>query len=299
MDQFHQSLLDLVRTALDEDIGRGDLTSLACLEPGPVTGAIVAKSDGVLSGTEAARLVFHIVDSANELQFLKADGKSFSAGDRVAQIRGFNQTVLASERVALNFLGHLSGVATKTSRFVQLLRAAGVNNVQILDTRKTTPGWRLLEKQAVSHGGGANHRMGLYDQVLIKDNHIASAGSITDAVRMTREFLNSPDFRLQFETDAQKILIEVEVESEEQLREAIAVGVDRLLLDNQSPESLASMVSVARSLNPAVGLEASGNVSLENIVEVARSGVDFVSVGAITHSAPVADFSLRLQPEQS
>lgn len=286
-----RTIQEIVKTAIDEDIGRGDLTSLACLEANPVSAKIIAKSGGVLSGIHAARTTFAIIDSANDLCFHLKDGQRFSAGDEIAVVNGFNQTVLASERVALNFLGHLSGIATLTRSFVD---AVAGTRARILDTRKTTPGLRILEKQAVVHGGGLNHRFGLYDMVLIKDNHIASAGSISEAVRRLREFIETPEFRLQFELDAERLLIEVEIESADQLREAIAAGIDRLLLDNRSPDELRSLVSIARGLNPAVELEASGNVRLDSVHAIAQSGVDYISVGALTHSAPIVDFSLRV-----
>jgi nicotinate-nucleotide pyrophosphorylase (carboxylating) len=285
-------MLKLVKAALAEDIGCGDLTSLGCLEPNPVKAVIVAKSSGTVSGIEPLVFVFKTVDSANRLKLCKRDGDTFEPGDEIVQLDGFNLTILASERTALNFLGHLSGIATMTHRFVERIR--DYPNCRILDTRKTTPGWRLLEKMAVVHGGGINHRTGLYDMVLVKDNHIASAGSIKDAVSKMREFLKSREFRAQFDTDAEKILIEVEVTSEPELTEAIEAKVDRLLLDNQSPESLHNLVSVARRLDPGVKLEASGNVSLETVASIAATGVDFISIGAITHSAPVSDFSLRI-----
>ena len=152
---------------------------------------------------------------------------------------------------------------------------------------------RFLEKMAVCHGGGVNHRFGLYDMILIKDNHIASSGSIVGAVQMARDYLQSRDFRIQFQTEAEKILIEVEVTDEAQLREAISARVDRLLLDNQTVDSLRKLVQVARSLDPSIKLEASGNVSLDTVAAIASTGVDFISVGAITHSAPVVDFSLQ------
>ncbi|MBU0983722.1 MAG: carboxylating nicotinate-nucleotide diphosphorylase [candidate division Zixibacteria bacterium] len=290
MDPYYKFMIQLVKAALDEDIGRGDLTSFGALEPGPAHARIVAKCDGVLSGVEPALLVFETVDSANTVVFTKKDGERFVRGDIIAEIDGFNQTLLSSERAALNFLGHLSGVATKTAAFVEKVRGT---SVRILDTRKTLPGWRHLEKRAVVHGGGMNHRAGLYDMVLIKDNHIASAGSVTQAVGAVRDFMQTPDFRLQFEARAEEILIEVEVENDKQLREAIAAGVDRLLLDNQSTESLKQLVATARGLNPSIQLEASGNIALDNVAETARTGVDFISVGAITHSAPVADFSMK------
>jgi nicotinate-nucleotide pyrophosphorylase (carboxylating) len=292
MDPYFKATTDLVKTALAEDIGRGDLTSLGCLDPGPIKAQIVAKSEGVLSGVTQAQMVFDIVDSANSVDFERQEGEPFVYGNIIAQIDGFNQTVLASERVALNFLGHLSGVATMTRRFVDRIPASSA--CRILDTRKTTPGWRLLEKQAVVHGGGTNHRFGLYDMALIKDNHIASAGSIAEAVGHMREYLTTRDFRLQFDAVGEKILIEVEVTGEAQLIEAITAKVDRVLLDNQSIESLASLVRIARRLDPTVQLEASGNVSLDTVAAIAATGVDFISVGSLTHSAPVSDFSLQV-----
>ena len=287
-------IVALVKAALAEDIGPGDLTSLACLEPNPVKAQIVAKSDGVLSGLVPLALTYEIVDSANAVTPMINDGDVYSRGDVVVEIDGFNQTVLASERVGLNFLGRLSGIASLTRQFVDRI---GERNCRMLDTRKTTPGWRRLEKDAVRHGGGANHRMGLYDMVLIKDNHIASAGSITNAVALTREFLDTPDFRLQFDCKAEDIEIEVEVTTESELLEAIAAGVERLLLDNQSLESLGRLVKVARDTNPDILLEASGNVTLETVSDIAATGVDFISAGALTHSAKAADFSMKVVPD--
>jgi nicotinate-nucleotide pyrophosphorylase (carboxylating) len=284
-------ILALVKAALAEDIGPGDLTSLACLEPDPLKARIVAKCDGVVSGIRPLLATFEIVDSANVITPVKHDGDSFVRGDEIVRLDGFNQTLLASERVALNFLGRLSGIAGLTRRFVDSVAGTGC---VILDTRKTTPGFRLLEKEAVRHGGGANHRIGLYDMVLIKDNHIASAGSIRKAVDLTRQFLRTSDFRLQFDARAEEIEIEVEISSPEQLSEAIDCGVSRLLLDNQSLDSLTALVQTARKLNPAVKLEASGNVSLESVAAIAATGVDFISIGALTHSAGVADFSMKV-----
>jgi len=291
MDVYHRQMLDLVRAALNEDIGPGDITSLSCLLPDRIRAEIVAKSDGILSGVEAVTLAFQLVDSANRVNFLKQNGDRFRSGDRVTEIEGYNHTILTSERVALNFLGHLSGIATFTGQFVAKLKG---HKCRILDTRKTTPGYRLLEKRAVLHGGGTNHRVGLYDMVLIKDNHIAVCGSVSEAVRMAREYLASADCRQQFGGGLDKVEIEVEVSTEPQLAEAIAAGVDRLLLDNQSVESLAALVGKARALKPDVKLEASGNVTLDNVTAIAATGVDFISSGAITHSAPSSDFSLRV-----
>lgn len=290
-ETLYDSTLSLVKTALTEDIGRGDLTSLACIEPGPAKARLIAKSSGVLSGLMPALLVFHIVDSANRVFPHRKDGEPFDIGDTILDITGFNLTILSSERVAINFLAHLSGIASLTHKFAEKIKPA---TCRILDTRKTTPGWRQLEKLAVVHGGGYNHRMGLYDMVLVKDNHIAAVGSVRAAVQATRRYLDSPEFRVQFMADAAQIKIEVEVTSEQQLREAIESGVDRLLLDNQSVESLARLVKLSRSINAQVELEASGNVSLDTVAAIAATGVDFISVGAITHSAPVSDFSLQI-----
>lgn len=295
-DKYYKSVSALIKSALNEDVGPGDLTSLACLDPNNLKANIIAKSSGILSGIKPVLMTFDIVDSANIIRPFKNDGDKFESGDIIFDIEGFNQTVLTSERTALNFLGRLSGIATLTSQFVEKIKDT---NCQLLDTRKTTPGWRLLEKEAVVHGGGKNHRFGLYDMILIKDNHIASTGSIKKAVEFAREYLNTPDFRLQFESTADDIQIEVEISTAEQLREAIDIGVKRLLLDNQSVEQLKELVSLAKKIDPDIELEASGNVNLGNVAEIASTGVDFISIGAITHSAVSSDFSLNLIERQN
>jgi nicotinate-nucleotide pyrophosphorylase (carboxylating) len=290
-DKYYKSVLALIKAALSEDVGPGDITSLACLDPNNLKATVIAKSSGILSGVKPALMTFDTVDSANIIRPLKNDGDSFKSGDIILDIEGFNQTVLTSERTALNFLGRLSGIATITSQFVKKVKNT---KCQILDTRKTTPGWRLLEKDAVVHGGGKNHRYGLYDMILIKDNHIASTGSIKKALEFTKEYLNTPDFRLQFDCTADDIEIEVEISTLKQLKEAIEAGVKRLLLDNQSIDQLSKLVKLSRELNADVILEASGNVTLENVAEVASTGVDYISIGAITHSAISSDFSLNI-----
>lgn len=291
MEKLEKSVISLIKAALEEDIGSGDLTSLACLEPEPIKAEIVAKSAGVLSGLKPASLVFETVDSATVVRPLLKDGDRFRPGDTVIEIEGFNQTILAAERTALNFLAHLSGVATLTAKFVEKVQGTGC---RILDTRKTTPGWRLLEKMAVVHGGGGNHRFGLYDMILIKDNHIAAAGSVTEAVKKAKAYLRSDHLGSQFGLSAGEVEIEVEVTSDRQLTEAVEAGAGRLLLDNQSPELLRKLVALARRLNPDVKLEASGNVSLDNVAAIAATGVDCISIGALTHSAPASDLSLRV-----
>ena len=291
MKRQNPSVLSLVRSALDEDIGRGDVTSLAALEPDLVKGVIIAKSEGVLSGLAPAIISFQKVDSANKLTPLLNDGDRFRPSDTIIELEGLNQTLLTAERTALNFLAHLSGVATLTRRYVDEISGS---DCRILDTRKTTPGFRHLEKAAVRHGGGENHRFGLYDMVLIKDNHITAAGSISAAIDRTRDWLASADYRIQFDRQGDDVAIEVEISSAEELTEAIKAGVKRLLLDNQSMDGLRELVRLARALNPDVKLEASGNVTLDNVAAVAATGVDYVSVGALPHSAPACDFSMKL-----
>lgn len=295
MSEPDPRLIQLVQLALQEDIGSGDLTSLACLDRRRVRARIRAKSSGVLSGTVPTKLSFELLDPATRVQSIVADGRSFKAGDVVFHIEGNDQPILTAERTALNFLAHLSGIATVTRRFVDAIQQSGPSHsCRMLDTRKTTPGLRMLEKAAVKHGGGCNHRIGLYDMVLIKDNHIAAAGSITSAVEKVRDYLAHSKFDTS-DTDAAKpIEIEVEVTNEDELREAVDLGIERLLLDNQSLESLTRLVETARELRGDLKLEASGNVSLENVAAVALTGVDFISAGALTHSAPASDFSLEL-----
>lgn len=296
--ELFKDTLAVVKRALAEDIGSGDLTTLACLEPFPLKGKIIAKSDGILSGIEPFMMTFEIVDSANVVGFLKKNGDTFKCGDDIAVIEGFNQTILTSERVALNFLSHLSGVATLTSEFVKKVNDAGHTKCKIVDTRKTIPGLRRLQKAAVLHGGGANHRLGLFDMMLIKDNHIAAAGSITRAVELMREYLKSPEFDLQFNMKGKDVQVECEVTSAAQVKEAIECGIKRLLLDNQTMESLKKLVQLAKKLNPEMKLEASGGMSLDNAADIASTGVDFISIGALTHSAPAVDFSLGVMESQ-
>lgn len=279
-----------VELALMEDIGPGDITTLGCLPDGVGKGEIVAKSDGFLAGLPLVETVFTKLDPKMRIDCLKFDSQPFRRGDRIAIIEGNRRALLTGERTALNFLGHLSGIATLTSKFVDKIRESGA---KILDTRKTTPGLRHLEKYAVACGGGENHRYGLYDLALVKDNHIAAAGTITAAVENLRNFLKSQEFQEQFVTEPDDIEIEVEVTSEAELKEALDCDVNRLLLDNQTPESLKKLVDVARALRPAVLLEASGNVTIDNVAALAASGVDFISIGALTHSAPSSDFSME------
>jgi len=272
----------LVARALVEDIGKGDVTAEAVIgDRDEARAEIVQKQPGVVFGLDAAAEVFRQA-GAGGLVVAAAEGEW---RDRVpaivATVSGPARALLAAERTALNFLCHLSGVATLTARFVEAAEGSGA---KILDTRKTTPGLRALEKAAVKAGGGTNHRMGLDDAILIKDNHALLVGGVAEAVRRAREA------RPEME-------VEVECGDLDEVREAVAAGADRLLLDNMEPEGLREAVAAVREAGGerSPTLEASGGVGLENVAEIAATGVDFVSVGALTHSAPALDLSMRLE----
>ena len=273
--------LHLIDLALEEDRGTGDWTTRWTVPTRTRANAtIVAKAHGVIAGTALASAVFLRLEPRSEIDIIAADGDRVRPGEPVMRVRGPARALLTGERVALNFLQRLSGVATLTRSFVDAVAGSGA---RILDTRKTTPGWRVLEKAAVRAGGGANHRAGLWDMVLIKDNHKAIAGGLAEAVARVRE------------QNARKLPVTVEVHSIEELDAALAAGVDRLLLDNFSTAELARMVARARQADAPPEIEASGNMSLDRVGEVAATGVDFISVGALTHSAPAFDLSLRLE----
>ena len=277
-EELIQAARPLIDLALAEDVGPGDITTQATIPEGATGEAVIlAKAHGVLAGLPVAAEVFRRVDRGIRFEELAQDGEPVAPGDVVARLSGPLRGILTGERVALNFLSHLSGIATLTAEFVT---AVAPYRAVILDTRKTTPGWRSLEKYAVRCGGGRNHRLGLYDMVLIKDNHIAACGSIYEAVRRVR-------------AAGVKVPIEVEVKDLDELAEALSLEVDRILLDNMDLEELREAVRLAGGKVP---LEASGGVTLENVAEVAACGVDFISVGAITHSAPALDLSLEILP---
>ena len=266
----------LIDLALAEDVGKGDVTTVATVPEGKEGRAvIIAKAYGIVCGLPIAAEAFRNVDAAIRLTHLASDGEPVAPGDVVAALSGPLRGILTAERTALNFLTHLSGIATLTARFVDVVAPY---RAVILDTRKTTPGWRILEKYAVRCGGGRNHRMGLYDMVLIKDNHIAASGSLTEAVRRVRAAGIS-------------LPIEVEVRTLAELEEALSLGVDRILLDNMDIPTLRKAIARAKG---KVELEASGGVGLENAAEIAACGVDYISIGALTHSAPALDFSLEI-----
>jgi nicotinate-nucleotide pyrophosphorylase (carboxylating) len=277
----------LARLALDEDLGTaGDLTSAALIPPDlQGQAAFVARSPGVVAGMPAVRIVCLLVDDRLALDEQVPDGSRVEAGTRLAVVRGAMRSLLAAERTALNFLQRLSGVATLTAEYVA--RVAGLR-CQVLDTRKTTPGWRLLEKYAVRMGGGHNHRMGLCDGVLIKDNHLAALGGGADAVARA--------VRLARERYGTTVPLEVEVDTLGQLDVALAAGPDIVLLDNMTPDRLREAVRRRGAAAPGVALEASGGVTLDTLRAIAESGVDRVSVGALTHSARALDIGLDYLP---
>lgn len=277
------SCLRLVSWSLAEDLNeKGDLTSHATILASRSGQAVfIARAKGTLAGLPASAMVVGAIDTQLGLQPLSHDGSSIEAGSRIALISGPMRSLLAAERTALNFLQHLSGIATMTRRFVDAV--AGLP-VQILDTRKTTPGWRLLEKYAVRCGGGHNHRIGLYDGILIKDNHLAALGggpaAVTEGVRKARAHVGH------------SMPVEVEVENFEQLDAALAERPDIILLDNMSLEQMREAVQRRQAVAPEVKLEASGGVTLQTVRAIAETGVDRISVGALTHSAPALDIAL-------
>jgi nicotinate-nucleotide pyrophosphorylase (carboxylating) len=269
----------IVRRALDEDIGDGDVTTQCTIGPDVwVTGWFLAKAPGVVAGLEVVRAVFGQLDARVRFAARVADGDPVEARTVVAEISGPGRAVLTGERVALNFLQRMSGIATLTRRFVEATRGT---RAVILDTRKTAPGLRALDKWAVRLGGGHNHRMGLYDMVLIKDNHIAAVGSITEAVARVRA------------GDTHRRPIEVEVTTLAELAEALVLGVDRVMLDNMGPGEMREAVRITAGRVP---LEASGGVRLDTVAAIAATGVDLISTGAITHSISALDISLDLDP---
>jgi len=277
-----EGLERLIDLALGEDVGPGDWTTLWTVpEDRKGRARILAKEALVIGGLDVSSRVFRRVNPELSLESAVSDGAEVLEGDSVLEIQGDLRSILTAERTALNFLGRLSGIATTTRRFVKAVSGTGT---QILDTRKTTPGWRLLEKAAVLAGGGRNHRVGLHDMVLVKDNHIAAAGGLSAALEGVRRW-NRDD-----------IPVEVEVATLEQLAEALALGVQRILLDNMRLETMREAVAQAKALGEDRPLlEASGNMSLGRVRAVAETGVDFISVGALTHSAPAADLSLMVE----
>ncbi len=269
------NIIEHIKQALHEDVGAGDATTNSIVPADAMmNGKIIAKQSGVVAGLDVAREVFHLLDDAIQFEALAHDGERVLSQAELIRLRGHARPLLIGERTALNYLGRMSGIATLTNQFVD---AVAGTNAKILDTRKTAPGLRMLDKLAVKLGGGENHRIGLFDMILIKDNHIDFAGSIEEAVRRAREYQSGLE-------------IEVETRNLDDVKVALNLGVERILLDNMSIEMMKEAVQIT---NGRAKLEASGNVSMETVRAIAETGVDFISIGALTHSAKVFDFSLQ------
>ncbi|MDP2954790.1 MAG: carboxylating nicotinate-nucleotide diphosphorylase [Longimicrobiales bacterium] len=271
----------LIQLALEEDLGEGDWTTQWTVPEAHRSRAVIlAKEPLVVAGTDCVRDTFRAVDSDLHVEIPCQDGSRVDAGTILVEVRGRTRSLLTGERTALNFLGQLSGIATLTRRFVDAVAGTGA---RIIDTRKTTPGLRLLEKAAVRSGGGSNHRVGLYDMVLVKDNHADACGGVARAARAAMD------------ANDRGLAVEVEVRTLEELEAVLPLSPDRILLDNMALETLRAAVARVRRLGvERPETEASGNVTLANVRAVAETGVDFISVGALTHSAPCADVSMRV-----
>lgn len=271
-----------VRAALNEDIGFQDITTESIVDEAHRSRAeIMAKQEGMIAGLEVVETVFRLLNPEVEFSTKVKDGDKVNPGQIIAAVYGPTRTLLAGERTALNFLQHLSGIATATARAAELVRG---HACRIVDTRKTTPGLRMLEKYAIRVGGGHNHRLGLYDAVLIKDNHIEAAGGITQAVAKVREHVGH------------MVKIEVEAESLEQVAEVLETKAEVIMLDNMGPELMAEAVKLIAG---KAMTEASGGITLDNLQTVAETGVDLISLGWLTHSAPVLDISMNIVEEGS
>ncbi|MGQ9702422.1 MAG: carboxylating nicotinate-nucleotide diphosphorylase [bacterium] len=272
----------MVRTALKEDLGKGDITTDSIIPPNTQTlGIIFPKEEGVLCGVNIARYVFEEIDKNINFEAKMEDGTEFSPGMTIATVIGPARSCLKAERTALNFLQKLSGIATLTRKFVKLINN---DRIKIMDTRKTTPGLRIMEKYAVKTGGGYNHRFGLYDMILIKDNHIEIAGGITNAVNAVRQ-----------NSKRKRIFIEVEVKTMDELKEAIALGVNRVMLDNMHLEQLDQAIKYVRASKKKIEIEVSGGIDIDNIVNYSGLDIDCISIGALTHSAPAIDIALKMK----
>ena len=271
---------EFIRKSLQEDIGDGDHSTLACIPPDAQGKArLLVKESGIIAGLEVAKRIYEIVDPSLQLTFFKKDGDAIAIGDIAYEVQGSSQSILTSERLVLNCLQRMSGIATQTSH---VLRAIEGCKTTILDTRKTTPGIRFLEKLAVKIGGGENHRFGLYDMIMLKDNHIDYAGGIKNAIEKTHAYLKETGRSLK---------IEIEVRSLSELNQVLEIGgVDRIMLDNFSPERLKEALPLIPNTYET---EASGGINIDNIRPYAETGVQFISIGALTHSVKGLDLSLK------
>ncbi|HES59401.1 MAG TPA: carboxylating nicotinate-nucleotide diphosphorylase [Caldithrix sp.] len=274
----NDAITDIIQNALFEDLGSGDVTTNWIIPKDlQLKGTLLAKANGIIAGLEVFVSVFKFIDEKVEIDFQINDGEKVEKGTMIANVSGSGRALLSGERVALNLLQRMSGIATQTNLFVSVVKGT---KTKILDTRKTVPGLRVLDKMAVQIGGGLNHRFGLFDMVLIKDNHISAAGSITKAVERVRV------------KNKNKLKIEVEVKNQSELNEAIGLNVDRILLDNMTIEEMCEAVKITDGRIP---LEASGNITLENVRAIAETGVDFISSGMLTHSVKALDISFLIE----
>ena len=281
MEYFTNFDIDLfILNALREDIADGDHTSLSCISENEIGKAqLLVKDNGILSGVDIAKRVFHYVDAGIKFNQLMNDGDNIKVGDIVFTVEGKAQSILQAERLSLNFMQRMSGIATKTAYYVELIKGT---ETKILDTRKTTPGMRYFEKLAVTHGGGVNHRIGLYDMIMIKDNHIDYAGGIEQAITKTNKYLKDKKLNLK---------IEIEARSFNEINEILSVGnVDRIMIDNFTPADCKKAVEL---IDGKYETEASGGITEKTIRDYAETGVDFISVGALTHQIESLDLSLK------
>ena len=271
---------DIILNALKEDIGDGDHSSLSCLKDTDLgTAKLIAKENGILAGVEVAKRVFELYDSNLSTEVFLEDGSEVAVGSIVLEVSGKVQSILCTERLVLNIMQRMSGIATKTRQIVNQIKGT---NARILDTRKTTPGIRQLEKMAVVIGGGMNHRFGLYDMIMLKDNHIDFAGGVRNAIEQSKAYVQEMD---------KPVEIEVEIRTKSELIEAVSTGgIKRILLDNFTPDELRDLVPL---IPDSIESEASGGITESTILDYAKTGVDFISMGALTHSVKSLDLSLK------
>jgi len=281
--RFPREIDTIIRNALKEDIGSGDITTSATIPAGHVSiASFISKGRFTVAGLPFVKRTFMVVDKGLRFKIIAKDGTSVKRGEVLAEVRGSTRSILKAERVALNILQRLCGIAALTNSFVNRVKGSGV---KILDTRKTAPGLRYIDKYAVKMGGGYNHRFGLYDAILIKDNHIEAAGGIENAVRLARQGKGKGKN------------IEVETGSLADVGQALSAGAEIIMLDNMPLDRMKKAVNLIRNNSKTATIEASGNVNLDNVRSIAKTGVDCISVGALTHSAPAADISLKIIPK--
>lgn len=277
-----QLIDDLLTLAFAEDVGDGDHTTLSTI-PADETGRqhLLVKEEGILAGVDIARKVFEKFDPTLKMTVFINDGAHVKPGDIAFVVEGKVRSLLQTERIMLNIMQRMSGIATQTARYQSRLEGL---KTKVLDTRKTTPGMRMLEKDAVRIGGGSNHRIGLFDMILIKDNHVDFAGGITNAIDAAKKYCKE---------NGKDLKIEIEVRNEDEIRQALAAGVDRIMLDNFTPQRTRQAVALIRGINPSVEIESSGGITLDTLRDYGECGVDFISVGALTHSVKGLDMSFK------